>query len=104
MGLEIIRKSTMPDGTEIQFEKWDVMDYCIGAYPIAKATGKYGLVRRNERFRLTIARFENLEEAAGIFDGLREGVIKLEDEVLYPHYWYGQKEKYYLGLSDNEGY
>lgn len=104
MGLEIIRKSTMPDGTEIQFEKWDVMDYCIGAYPIAKATGKYGFIRQNETFRLTLARFENPEEAAGIFDGLREGVIKLEDEVLYPHYWNRQKDKYYLGLSDDEGY
>ena len=102
MALDIIRKATMPDGTPIQFEKWDVMDYVIGAYPKAKATGKYGFVRKNETFRLTMARFENLEEAAGLFDGLRAGLLKLTDDVIQEHYWYPQKDRYYMGLAETE--
>lgn len=100
--MEIIRKATTPDGTPIQFERWNSEDYMIGAYPIAKATGKYGLVRKDESFRLSIGSFNNLSEAAGLFDGLKAGLIHLTDEVIQSHYWYRNKDRYYMGLAETE--
>ena len=100
--MKIIRKATTPNGTPIQFEKWNAEDYMIGAYPIAKATGKYGLVRKGESFRLSIGRFDNLSEAAGLFDELRTGLIHLTDEVIQSHYWNRNKDRYYMGLAETE--
>ena len=51
--MKIIERATMPDGTEILLEDWfehnteqypDLYGLMIGAYPIAKNTGKYGFL------------------------------------------------------------
>ena len=63
--MEIIERAVMPNGTEIQLEDWnsrntlkypDVYGLAIGAYPIAKNTGKGRWVESSERFRLTVER------------------------------------------------
>lgn len=50
---KIIDSTVLPDGTKIQLEDWhsentgkypDLYGYMIGAYPIAKNTGKWGVV------------------------------------------------------------
>lgn len=53
----------MSNGTEIQLEDWsehntseysDLYGLTIGAYPIAKNTGKNRLIQSRNKFRLTI--------------------------------------------------
>ena len=53
--MKVIERTIMTDGTKIQLEDWfehnteqypDLYGLMIGAYPIAKNTGKYGLIRR----------------------------------------------------------
>ena len=55
--MQVIDKAITPDGTEIQLEDWhsknteaypDLHGYTIGAYPIAKNTNKYGLIKTGE--------------------------------------------------------
>lgn len=106
----------MPDGTHIQLEDWsehnsekypDLYGFTIGAYPIAQRTGKYRFVEGGRPFRLTIA----CNEYAGYNSGkvfvdyiaLVEGEKTLED--LAEHFWYGEKDMWYLGMSvENKGY
>lgn len=61
--MKIIECAVMPNGIEIQLEDWsdkntpefpDLYGLEIGAYPIAKNTGKYW-IRGGETFRLTIS-------------------------------------------------
>lgn len=51
--MKVIERATMPNGTEIQLEDWsdknaekfpELYGLMIGAYPIAKNTGKYGWI------------------------------------------------------------
>lgn len=114
--MKVIDKSVMPDGTEIQLEDWsehnsaeypDLYGFTIGAYPIAKNTGRYRWVRGGERFRLTIAHnsyagYTN-EHVKADYDALASGEKTLED--LSAHFWYGEKDKWYLGMPvANNGY
>lgn len=98
--MKIIEKATMPNGTEIQLEKDLLFGWLIGAYPTAKATGKYGWVRRGEKFRLTLTRFDSEEHCKLIFDALKNGEIELEH--LAGFYWNGSKDAYYMGIVDKE--
>lgn len=98
--LKIIERTKMPDGTDIQLEYDDVIGWHIGAYPIAKATGKYNLVKRNETFRLTIANFGSENLCKAIYKDLECGTLDLTDLTQY--YWNGNKDLYYMGLRDRE--
>ena len=100
--MNIIRKNTTPEGIRIQFEKWFPEDYTIGVYPIARNTDRYGLVKKGQTFRLTLNWFSNLSEAAGIYDGIKDGYIKLTDDVIVEHYWCPSRDRFYMGLSDSE--
>ena len=68
--MKIIERATIPDGTEILLEDWsdknteqfpDLYGLTIGAYPIAKNTGKYGWIRSGVPFHLSISqnKFQN---------------------------------------------
>ena len=55
--MKTIERATMPNGTTIYLEDWsdknteqfpDLYGLMIGAYPIAKNTGKYGWIRSGE--------------------------------------------------------
>ena len=101
----IVRKTTMPDGTEIQLEYDSTVGYAlgwiIGAYPTAKVTGKYGWVRRGKTFRLTIYIADGNEKISNvIFNALETGDLKLED--LHKFYWNGNKDMFYMGLRETE--
>lgn len=98
--LQIIEKAKMPNGTEIQIEYSGSLGWNIGAYPIAKATGKYNWVRRGETFRLTLTRFDDEEHCRRMFDALKNGEIELEH--LAGFYWNGSKDAYYMGIVDKE--
>lgn len=62
--MKVLERAKTPDGIDIQLEDWsdgnteeylDLYGLDIGAYPVAKNTGKWGWVRGGETFRLTIA-------------------------------------------------
>ena len=99
--LQIIEKTKMPNGTQIQLEYSDSIGWHIGAYPIAKATGKYNLVRRGKTFRLTLTRFNDEKHCKLVFGVLKRGEIELEH--LAGFYWNGSKDAYYMGIVDREG-
>lgn len=98
--MEIIAKAVMPDGTKIQIEDW-TKDYSyittlsIGAYPIAKHPDKYGLIKANETFRLSLDKWEDNYDVFVAFGALRKGK-RLED--LSAHFHNGKKDMYYLGM------
>lgn len=103
--MKIIKKSKMPDGTNIQIEDWkdvyEFMDiYCIATYPKAKNSSKYGFIENNKNFRLELTRFENNEQAEKIFNQLEDGSISLNE--LSNHFLDIQKYMYYLGMTDIE--
>lgn len=103
--MKIIRKDTMPNGVKIQLEDWskeypDLFGLQIGAYPIAKNSGKYGFTLSGDRFRLTIATntyddYTNADVTAD-YEALVNGQKSLED--LAAHFWNGEKDKWYLGM------
>jgi hypothetical protein len=108
--MKILEKSTMPDGTKIQLEDWsehnteeypDLYGLTIGAYPIAKNTGKYEWVKGGRTFRLSISKnkysgYTN-DNVKADFEALKNGEKKLED--LSAHFWYGEKDAWYLGMD-----
>jgi len=94
--MEIIKKHTMPDGTDIQLERWE-NDYYIGAYPIAKNSGKW--VKAGEIFRLTLCGFEDMDITA-VYMALFVGSLRLTD--LRNFYWNPIRDAYYMGLRDTE--
>lgn len=103
--MKIIKKSKMPDGTNIQIEDWkdvyELMDiYCIATYPKAKNSSKYGFIENNKNFRLELTRFESNEQAEKIFKQLEDGSISLNE--LSNHFLDIQKYMYYLGMTDIE--
>jgi hypothetical protein len=100
--MTIVDKDVMPDGTEIQLEDWrqdyeNVFGYVIGAYPIAKNTGKYGWVRGGQEFRLTININGNYDVAKAEYEALVRGEKTLED--MAPYFYDGEKAMWYLGMN-----
>lgn len=103
--MKIVRKSKMPDGTDIQIEDWkDVYEfmkvYSIATYPKAKNSSKYGFIENNKNFRLELTRFESNEQAEEMFKKLEQGSIKLNE--LSNYFLDIQKYMYYLGMTDTE--
>lgn len=108
--MKIIERATMPDGTEIQLEDWsdkntedfpDLYGLTIGAYPIAKNTGKYGWVRSGESFRIHISQnkytgYSN-DDVRADFEAIKGGTKTLED--LSEHFGNGKKDMWYLGMD-----
>ena len=108
--MKVIKTSIMPNGTEIQLEDWsehnsteypNLYGFTIGAYPIAQRTGKYRWVEGGQKFRLSIANnsysgYTN-EQVQADYDDLVSGKKTLED--LATHFWYGEKDKWYLGME-----
>lgn len=108
--MKVIERATIPDGTEIYLEDWidknteqfpDLYGMQIGAYPIAKNTGKYGWVRSGEKFRISISQnkytgYSN-EDVQADFEALKSGEKTLED--LAAHFWNGEKDMWYLGMD-----
>lgn len=107
--MKVIEFAVMPNGTEIVLEDWsdkntpeypDLYGLIIGAYPIAKNTGKYWF-RGGEKFRLTISMnqytgYSNKDVKAD-FEALKSGEKSLED--LAAHFWNGEKDMWYLGMD-----
>lgn len=111
--MQVIDKTTTPGGTEIQLEDWHehntnasptLYGYTIAAYPHAKNTGKYGLVRSTEKFRLQISmnEYANYTDDMVIadYEALKNGTKTLAD--LREHFWNGKRDEFYLGLIDSE--
>lgn len=107
--MKVIERATMPDGTEIYLEDWSdkntgqfpVYGLTIGAYPIAKNTGKYGWIRSGESFRIHISQnkyagYSN-DDLRKDFEALKSGIKSLED--LATHFWNGKKDMWYLGMN-----
>jgi hypothetical protein len=99
---KIVSRNTMPDGTKIQIEDWKEVypdiekTVMIAVYPIAKNDSYW--IRKGESFRLQISRsFSSDKEVECIYQGLIDGVIKLED--LSEHYYNGDKDKFYMGME-----
>ena len=108
--MKIIERATMPDGTEILLEDWsdknteqfpDLYGLTIGAYPIAKNTGKYGWIRSGKTFRLHIPQNKYTgysdNDVRTDFEALKNGAKTLED--LAAHFWNGKKDMWYLGMN-----
>lgn len=104
--MKTIERATIPDGTEIQLEDWSedfpgVCGLTIGAYPIAKNTGKYGWIRSGESFRIHISQnkytgYSN-DDVRADFEALKNGTKALED--LSAHFWNREKDMWYLGMD-----
>ena len=108
--MKIIEYATMPDGTDIYLEDWseknterfpDLYGLTIAAYPIAKNTGKYRLVRSGETFRISISQNKytgcSNDNVQADFEALKNGTKTLED--LAAHFWNGEKDMWYLGMD-----
>ena len=92
--MKIVKKSKMPDGTDIQIEDWK------NVYSKAKNTSMSGFIERNKTFRLELSKLENDEQVENIFNELEKGTISLEE--LSDYFYNGHKDMYYLGMVDNE--
>lgn len=108
--MKVIERAVMPNKTEIILEDWsdkntpeypDLYGLQIGAYPVAKNTGKWGWVKNNERFRLSIHsnEYQNYtnDDVKADFETLKSGEKSLED--LAAHFWNGEKDMWYLGMN-----
>lgn len=108
--MKVIERAAMPDGTEILLEDWtdkntekftDLYGLMIGAYPIAKNTGKYGWIRRGELFRISISQNKYTgyynDDVRADFEALKNGTKSLED--LAAHFWNKEKDMWYLGMD-----
>ena len=106
----------MADGTKIQLEDWsdhntaeypNLYGFCIGAYPVAKNTGKNRWVQGGRRFRLSIAfncyaGYTN-DDVKADFEALKAGSESLEG--LSGKFYDGEKAMWYLGMDvENKGY
>lgn len=110
---KIIDSAVLSDGTKIQLEDWhsentkaypDLHGYTICAYPIAKNTNKWGLIKTGKKFILTIARNEYANYTDDMvladYEALKNGTKTLAD--LREHFWNREKDEFYLGLIDKE--
>jgi len=114
--MKILERALTPDGTEIQLEDWsehnteqypDLYGLTIGAYPIAKNTGKYRWIEGGKTFRLSISKNKYMDytddDVKADFEALKNGKKKLED--LSKHFWNLEKDMWYLGMNvENKGY
>jgi hypothetical protein len=109
--MKILQKATMPNGTKIQLEDWNEhgteQRLTIGAYPIAKNTGKYRWIEGGKIFRLSISQNEYAgytnDAVKADFEALQNGEKKLED--LSKHFWNLEKDMWYLGMNvEYKGY
>lgn len=100
----IVMRAVTPSMVKIQIEDWREVypevytTNIIGAYPTAKQTGRYGIIRRGNSFRLSLDKFKTDEEVMDIFNSLKAGRISFEDLSAYMD----DKGRYYLGLIDEE--
>ena len=108
--MKIIERAIMPDGTKIFLEDWsdknteqfpDLYGLTIGAYPIAKNTGKYGWIRSGEPFCIHISQNKYTgycnDDVRADFEALKNGTKSLED--LAAHFWNSEKDMWYLGMD-----
>ena len=99
---KILHRSETPDGIEIQIEDWrnvypDVYKtLIIGCYPIAKQSGGY-FIKKGERIRCSIEKFDTDEEVLDAFERLENGSITIED---LDEHIVDNKHRYYLCLTD----
>jgi hypothetical protein len=110
--MKILKKATMPNGTEIQLEDWsdtntaecpDLYGLTIGAYPTAKNSSKYKWIEAGNKFRVGISAnkysdYSN-DDVKSDFEALKSEEKTLED--LAPHFWNGEKDMYLLGMIDS---
>lgn len=108
--MKVLEKAVMPNGTEIQLEDCsdkntkeypDLYGLQIGAYPIAKNTGKYRWIEGGQIFRLTISMNQYMgytnDNVKADFEALKNGEKNLED--LASRFWNGEKDMWYLGMN-----
>lgn len=108
--MKVIERAVMSNGTAIQLEDWgdqntseypDLYGLQIGAYPIAKNTGKFKWIEGGQTFRLTISMNQYTgytnEDVKADFEALKSGEKSLED--LAAHFWNGEKDMWYLGMD-----
>ena len=111
--MKVIDKTAMADGTKVQLEDWHenntpdfpkLYGYTIGAYPVAKNTGKYGWGETGKPFRLTISRNEYRGYTDDMvltdYEALKNGTKTLLD--LREWFYCGKRDEFYLGLIDKE--
>lgn len=103
--MKVIKKSQMPDGTNIQIEDWRedysfIKTISIGAYPKAKNSSETGFIQRNRTFRLGLEDFESDKQVENIFNQLEKGDITLEE--LSNYFREGHKDMYFLGMVETE--
>mgnify|MGYP001041827481 CR=1 FL=1 len=103
--MKVIKRTQMPDGTEIQIEDWKenysfIKTISIGAYPKAKNSSETGFIERNRKFRLSLCNFESDKQVESIFNQLEKGYISLEE--LSNYFREGHRDMYYLGMVETE--
>ena len=108
--MNVVERAVIPNGTEIQLEDWrenntkeypDLYGLIIGAYPIAKNTGKHRWIESGQTFRLDISmnqyRGYSNDDVKADFEALKSGEKSLED--LADHFWNGEKDMWLLGMN-----
>lgn len=85
--MQVIKRSKMPDGTDIQIENWKedydfIKTLYIAAYPIAKESNDF-VIKRNQKFRLELSRFSSDDKVLDLFQKLESGKITLKKCVDY---------------------
>ena len=91
--MEIVRRSTTPQGVKIQMEDWPEYGWhMIGAYPPARY-GSYWIEPGNP-FRLSI----NTDNPEADFFSLESGEKTMED--MAPQYYDGNRARRYMGLEE----
>lgn len=85
--MKVIKRSKMPDGTDIQIENWKenynfIKTLSIAAYPLAKESDDF-MIRRNEKFRLELSKFNSDNEVLELFQKLENGEITLKKCTSY---------------------
>lgn len=91
--MEIVRRSTTPQGVKIQLEHWPEYGWhLIAAYPLARFGGYW--IRPGELFRLSI----NTDNPGADFWALETGEKSLED--MAPQYYDGARTRHYMGLEE----
>ena len=90
--MEIIKRSTTPQGVKIQLEHWPEYGWhLIGAYPPARFGGHW--VKPGALFRLSI----NTDNPETDFPALETGEKSLAD--MAPQYYDGVRARYYMGFE-----
>lgn len=108
--MKVIKQAVMPNGTKIQLEDWsdkntkeysELYGLIIGAYPIAKNTGKYRWIESGQTFRLSIPmnqyRGYSNDDVKADFEALKSGEKSLED--LADHFWNGEKDMWLFRMN-----